>query len=297
MKKLYGVITAMVTPFDENDKVNLKAVEELTEFLISKKVNCLYPCGTTGEMHLMSVEEREAVAETVVKTAKGRVTVYIHVGAMTTADTVRLAKHAHSIGADGIGCVTPSYFGSSERATEEFFTDVANSVPADFPIYLYSIPQCAGNDISPALAERLALKCPNIIGIKYSYADMHRLCEYRRVNGGKFSVVAGPDRLFLPALSIGCDGTVSGVSCPMAEPFVNLYDAYLKGDMEKAQHWHNVANDCVIALKAGSDMGIFKAVLHERGLPKMYMRKPLLNLTNEQEKEYASLTKELEKML
>ena len=108
MKKLYGVITAMTTPFDEQGKLDLEALRAQTEFLIEKGVNCLYPCGTTGEMFLCSEEERKTIAETVLKTAAGRVTVFVHVGAMTQEETIRLARHAESIGADGIGVVTPT---------------------------------------------------------------------------------------------------------------------------------------------------------------------------------------------
>ena len=116
MKKLYGVITAMTTPFMEDGKVDVEAIEQQTEFLIGKGVDCLYPTGTTGEMYLMSAEERELVAETVVKKAAGRVTVFIHAGAMTLAETIRLAQHAHKIGADGVGVVTPNYFTVDDTA-------------------------------------------------------------------------------------------------------------------------------------------------------------------------------------
>ena len=92
MKKLYGVITAMTTPFTQDNKVDVAALEEQTEFLIQKGIHCLYPCGTTGEMFSMSAEERELVAETVVKKAAGRVTVFVHVGAMCQDCTIRLAN-------------------------------------------------------------------------------------------------------------------------------------------------------------------------------------------------------------
>ena len=90
MKKLFGVITAMTTPFTQDGKVDTAALEAQTEFLIQKGVQCLYPCGTTGEMYLMSAGDRELVAETVVKKAAGRVTVFIHCGAMTEEETIRL---------------------------------------------------------------------------------------------------------------------------------------------------------------------------------------------------------------
>ena len=143
MKKLFGVITAMTTPFDAQGAVDLNALEAQTQFLIEKGVNCLYPCGTTGEMYLCSAQEREKIAETVVRAAAGRVTVFIHVGAMTQEETIRLARHAESIGADGIGVVTPSYFTVDDRAMVEYYTTVCKSVSPDFPVYaclLYTSP-------------------------------------------------------------------------------------------------------------------------------------------------------------
>ena len=158
----------------------------------------------------MTPEERELVAETVLRAAAGRVTVFIHVGAMTLKETVRLARHAEKIGADGIGVVTPAFFGLKDKAMIRYYQQVSASVSRDFPIYLYAIPQCAANDLKPEVVAELIRTCPNIIGIKYSYADMIRLKDYLNLNDGNFSVLFGPDRLFLPAMTMGCDGTVSG---------------------------------------------------------------------------------------
>ena len=110
MKLMYGVVVPMTTPFGEDGKVDVEALEQETDFLVDKGVDCLYPCGTTGEMLLMSVEERKLVAETVMRRAANRMIVYVHCGAMTTEDTLDLAAHAKSIGADGIGVITPAFF-------------------------------------------------------------------------------------------------------------------------------------------------------------------------------------------
>ena len=92
MKKLFGVITAMTTPFDSENRVDYEAIKEQVEFLISRGVNCLYPCGTTGEMYFLSDEEREQIAETVVRQAAKRVTVFIHTGAMCQDSVIRLGS-------------------------------------------------------------------------------------------------------------------------------------------------------------------------------------------------------------
>lgn len=284
MKKMYGVITAMTTPLTADNKVDTQAIEQHVEFLIEKGVNCIYPCGTTGEMMNLSLEERELIAETVVNAVKGRVIVYIHVGAQTTEQTIHLAQHAEKIGADGIGVVTPPFFGLKDKAMVQYYKDVASSVSPDFPIYVYVIPQCAANDITVPVMQQIADACPNVIGVKYSWADCIRMKDYLNIRDGNFSVLFGPDRLFLPALSMGCDGTVSGCSGPMPEHFVAIYKAWMEGDTEKAKQEQKIANEICEIMKSGADMGIFKAILNFRGLTGGHMRKPLLDL-DEQELE------------
>ena len=202
--------------------------------------------------------------------------------AQTTEQTIRLAQHAERIGADGIGVVTPPFFGLKDKAMVQYYKDVASSVSPDFPIYVYVIPQCAANDITAPVMAQIAEACPNVIGVKYSWADCIRLKDYLNIRNGNFSVLFGPDRLFLPALSMGADGTVSGVSGPMPEHFVAVYRAWLEGDMKKALEEQKIANEICEILQSGADMGIFKAVLDFRGLKGGHMRKPLLDLDEEE---------------
>ena len=166
----------------------------------------------------------------------------------------------------------------------QYYKDVASSVSPDFPIYVYVIPQCAANDITVPVMQQIADACPNVIGVKYSWADCIRMKDYLNIRDGNFSVLFGPDRLFLPALSMGCDGTVSGCSGPMPEHFVAIYKAWMEGDTEKAKQEQKIANEICEIMKSGADMGIFKAILNFRGLTGGHMRKPLLDL-DEQELE------------
>lgn len=282
MKKLHGVTTAMVTPMDKKGNVNIEGVKQLTHFLISKGVNCLYPLGTTGEMFKLTLEERKLVAETIVQEANKRVTVYIHVGAMNADDTVELAKHAKKIGADGIGVVTPAFFSCNERELENYFVEVAHSVGEDFPMYLYSIPQCAANDISVSLLQRVMDQCKNVVGIKYSFADFVKTQEYSMVNAGEVSVMHGCDRLFAPLLTLGCDGTISGISCVYPEPFVAVYKAYAENNVQEARRLQNIAAEFCKVLRGGTNMAYFKAGLEHRGISAGSMRKPGLDLTLEE---------------
>lgn len=279
MKKLYGVITAMVTPFGKDGKVDTNAIRKHVDFLIDGGVNCLYPLGTTGEMNFMTVEERKLVAETVISQNNKRITAYIHVGAMSQADTIELAKHAYDIGADGIGVVTPSYFKVTDRELEEFYVAVANSVPADFPVYTYNIPQLSGNDLTPEVLERIVKRAPNVIGIKYSLPDMNRTVHYGRINNNNFSVVQGADTLMYAALMLGCDGIVSGCSSVFPEVFSRVYTAFTEGKYEEAAKLQKLATYAAETIKCGSNMSYFKEGLKLRGIDMGTMRKPLLDIS------------------
>lgn len=282
MKKLYGITTAMITPFNDDDTINYDSIEALTDFLVEKGVHCLYPLGTTGEMLRLSEQERKKVAETVIKRNNQRATVYIHVGAMTTAETLSLARHAVEAGADGIGVVTPSFFGANDRELEAYFVAVANAVPHDFPVYLYNIPQCAANNLSADVAQRVADRCKNVVGIKYSYPDYLTVNQYLAIKDYDFSVMVGADRLFLPALAMGCDGVVSGVSCVYPEPFIKIYEAFNHGDIPGARAAQRQANKYCELLKNGGNMSYFKEGLKYRGINAGGMRAPQLNITPEE---------------
>ncbi len=279
MKKLYGVITAMVTPFDKSGNVDTAAIRKHVDFLIDGGVNCLYPLGTTGEMHLMTVEERKLVAETVISQNNRRITAYIHVGAMSEADTLELARHAYETGADGIGVVTPAYFKASDRELEEYYVAVANSVPDDFPVYSYNIPQLSGNDLKPEVLERIVKRAPNVIGIKYSLPDMNRTVHYGRINNNNFSVVQGADTLMFAALMLGCDGIVSGCSSVFPEIFSRVYKAFTEGKYSEAARLQKLATYAAETIKCGSNMSYFKEGLKIRGIDMGTMRKPLLDIT------------------
>jgi 4-hydroxy-tetrahydrodipicolinate synthase len=241
VKTLHGVTVAMVTPLDASDQVDETALRRLTRFLIGKKVDCLYPAGTTGEMFRLSSAERRRIAAVVVEEANHRLPVFIHVGAMRMDDTLELARHAHHIGADGIGAVTPSYFGVNDREMEEYYVAIAKVVPEHFPVYLYNIPQLSANDLQPAVIQKILRRCPNVIGLKYSYADMARTLEYLRINDGKFGVIHGADHLFHSLLVMGCSGTVSGVAGIYPEPFVEVYKAFQEGDQRRAMRYQGIA--------------------------------------------------------
>lgn len=293
MKKLYGTTIPIVTPFDQEGNIDVESLKNLTDHVIDNGLSCLYPCGTTGEMLLLTVQERKLISETVVKQAAGRVPVFIQVGAMNQKETIELAKHAAEIGADGIGVVTPSYFKLSDDALVSYYIDVAKSVPEDFPVYLYAIPQNAVNDININVAERVAATCSNVVGIKYSFPNMSLLQQFMLVKDETFSVLVGPDELFHVVCAAGGDGTVSGNAQVIPEHYVALWDAIQSGDNKKARHLQRKTNVLNNILCAKNNIASYKTVLREEGVIRTaHMRRPMEELTKEEEKALITALKE-----
>ena len=264
MRLLYGVTVPLVTPLTKERTLDISSLEHLTDFLIEKGIHCLYPGGTTGEMMLMGMEDRKVLAETVVRQTAGRAVVYIQAGAVNQADTITLAKHAVDIGADGIGVVTPVLYKLSARELVSYYQSVCRSVPSDFPVYLYAIPQCAVNDITPALAEELAETCPNIAGIKYSYPNMSRIQEFMTIRSGSFSVLCGPDELFCATVLTGGAGTVSGNAQVIPEHYVAIWNALERGDIPTAVSLQRKTNQLNQILSNDHNIARYKAALKYR---------------------------------
>ena len=292
MKRMYGVVIPMVTPLTEDDHVDVLSLRRLTDFLIDKGVDCLYPCGTTGEMAYLTDDERILVVETVVRQAAGRVPVFAQVGAANTSSTIHLAQHAAACGADGVGVVTPWYFQLSDDALLSYYKEVSDSVPADFPIYMYGIPQNAVNDITPALAERVAQACPNVVGVKYSYPDMTRLQQLMTVRNGAFDVLVGPDHLYEAVVAVGGKGVISGNAMIVSEHYVAVREAMARNDWASATRLQRKTNVLNAILCSKNNIGCYKAILKQWGIIETArMRKPMEEVSAE---DTAALMKALE---
>lgn len=294
MEKMKGVIVPMTTPFLDNGTVDYDTISKTTKFLIEKGIKYLYPCGTTGEMHLLSTEERIQIAETVIETAKRKAFVFVQCGSVTETETITLIEHAKSAGSDGIGVVTPSFFGLNEKEMVGFYSRISEVAGKDFPIYLYNIPQCSGNDITFSACSHIAEQCQNVVGIKYSLSDANRVCDYLSIRNYDFSVLVGLERQYLGYLAMGCDGVVSGCASVTPKLFLGLYDAFLSGNMENALKLQRKVDRVYKVLTKNKSIARVKAGEHILGLGNGLMRSPLTPITLE---EYHELEKELKEFL
>lgn len=295
MKKLYGTVIPIVTPLTDADAIDVKSLHNLIDHCIDGGLDCLYPCGTTGEMMYMTVEERKMIAEETVRHTANRAPVFIQTGAWNLNDTLELSRHAVKIGADGIGVVTPAFYKLSDRELADFYRAVAGAVPRDFPVYLYAIPQNAVNDISESLAAEIAAECENVVGIKYSYPNMTRLQNFMLINDQTFSVLVGPDHLFEAVCAVGGDGVVSGNAMIVREHYAELWKAIQKKDFvlaTKIQRRTNRLNEIMCRL---NNIAAYKAILKDEGvIACAATRAPMKRLTGPQEEALFSEMKALD---
>jgi len=266
VKHLEGINPAILTLFNEDNSVDYEGMKALLDFLMDAKVNGVYVCGTTGEFPLLTLEERKKIAETVVNYVKGKITVYVHIGGITTGDAVELAKHACACGADGIGAVPPYYYSYSEDELLEHFSKIANALPSDFPVYLYNIPQRTGNWIKPSLFVKLAESCPNIVGIKDSSGSLTTVMEYLLAFREKdVTIIEGADEQLLSGLSAGCKGSVSGNANVFPEVFVKLWKEFKENKLKEARETQLTIVKISQILKYGN-IPLLKYALKLRGI-------------------------------
>ena len=229
-----GAITALVTPF-KNGQVDEDALRNLIEFQIANGVDGLVPCGTTGESPTLSHDEHDRVIEMTIDAAKKRVPVIAGTGSNSTAEALRLTKHAYEAGADGALIACPYYNKPTQEGLYQHFELIAKNIP--IPIIPYNIPGRTGINMSPELIARLA-KISNIVGIKEASGSIKQMSDVINLCGKDFAVLSGDDIFTLPLMAIGGAGVISVVSNVAPADMAGLVDVFLAGDMAGAKDLH-----------------------------------------------------------
>ena len=229
-----GAITALVTPF-KNGQVDEEALRHLIEFQIANGVDGLVPCGTTGESPTLSHDEHDRVIEMTIDAAKKRVPVIAGTGSNSTAEALRLTRHAYEAGADGALIACPYYNKPTQEGLYQHFELIAKNVP--IPIIPYNIPGRTGINMSPELIARLA-KISNIVGIKEASGSIKQISDVINLCDKDFAVLSGDDIFTLPLMAIGGTGVISVVSNVAPADMAGLVDAFNAGDMARAKELH-----------------------------------------------------------
>jgi N-acetylneuraminate lyase len=292
-QRLIGLIAATHTPFDSQGQVNLAVIEPLAEHLIRNGVQAAFVCGSTGESHSLTVEERRQVAGRWREVTRGsKLRLVVHVGSNCLSDAAALAEHAESIGADAIAALSPSYFkpGNVEMLIESMAA-LAGRAPHT-PFYFYDIPSMTGVLLSMTRFLELAPKSiSNLVGLKFTNTDMTALQHCLRFSQGKWDILWGMDEVLLAAWALGVRGAVGSSYNFCAPLHLQAIDAMERSDWQTAQHLQYRSVQWIEILNRYGYMAAAKYCLECQGVPVGPARLPLGNLSDES-KQY--LRRELE---
>ncbi|MBE1203120.1 4-hydroxy-tetrahydrodipicolinate synthase [Aminobacter carboxidus] len=229
---LRGSLTALVTPFEKNGRLDEKAFRELVEWQIAEGTTGLVPVGTTGESPTLTHDEHRHVVKMCVEVARGRVPVIAGAGSNNTEEAVGLVKYAESVGADAVLVVTPYYNKPTQRGLYAHFAAVAQATT--LPVIIYNIPPRSIIDMMPETMGRLAHDFKNIAGVKDATGKVERVSEQRITCGTDFIQLSGEDASALGFNAHGGVGAISVTSNVAPRLCAEFQIASLAGDKDKA---------------------------------------------------------------
>ncbi len=253
-----GIIPAMVTPLDDQGRINEGALRKLTNHLIDGGVHGLFPVGSQGEFFSLTFEQKKEAIRIVVDETRDRVPVYAGTGAVTTREAIETTKMAQDLGVGAVSAITPYFLVPSQRELITHYTAIAKACP-NLPILLYSNPDRTQVPFPTSTVLELAA-VENIVGIKDSSGDMSLTAEYIRLTRGMdFHVLMGRDTLIYAALCYGAKGSICATGNVDPRVPVEIYEAFLAGDHRRALE----AQYRLAPLRIAFGLGTFPVVIKE----------------------------------
>lgn len=230
------LLTAMVTPFDDELRVDWQRTGELIDYLIERQASDgLVIAGTTGESPTLTDEEKLELFSFAVKRANGRAKIIAGTGSNDTAHSIHLTKEAEKLGVDGIMLVAPYYSRTSQSGLIAHFNAIAAATK--LPVIIYNIPSRTGVNVEAKTMLELA-KTANIVAVKESSGDLDQMSAIIAGAPEGFLLYSGDDSLTLPVLSIGGHGIISVASHLAGARMKSMIDAYAAGRTEEAAQLH-----------------------------------------------------------
>ncbi|WAM12111.1 dihydrodipicolinate synthase family protein [Rhodococcus sp. JS3073] len=231
-KQLSGVLTALTTPFDADELIDVDKLKLVVDRSIKAGVDGVVAAGSTGEVGALSSDERLRLVDTVIEYTDGRVPVIAQTGATTTAEAIRLSRAAEKSGADVLMLITPFYEPLSTEETVAYIKDVASAV--ELPIMLYNIPAVTGVNLDPSTVRSLAEDVDNIRYIKDSSANWEQALQLIHHHSDVIGTFIGWDSYIYSALVEGAAGVMAGAANVVPEQIVAVNRLIADGDLHGA---------------------------------------------------------------
>ena len=277
--KLSGVMPALVTPFDSNNKIDFGAFEALLTYFRDAGVTGWVPNGSTGEYFSQSTEERRQVLQFVKDFANDDEVLIAGTNAPATREVIEQTAMAKEIGYDNVLLAPPFYTRPTQDELIAHYETVLAEV--DVNLVLYSYPSKDGADISFELMDHFADN-PRVIGIKESSGVLQRAIEISTRYDGKIQLISGSDDIALDFMFWGADSWICGPSNFLAKACCDLDRAYKAGELDKAKQIMAKLYRAMNILESGKFVQKIKYGCELQGLPVGECRAPLGPLTDEE---------------
>ena len=277
-EQLRGTGVAVITPFNEQNKVDFAALGTLLDFLISNGVDYVVTMGTTGETPVLSKEEKKEIILFTYKHINKRVPVVVGVGGNATHEVIEDLKYFPLEECVAVLSASPYYNKPSQEGIYQHYKALAEASPK--PVILYNVPGRTGRNMTAETTLRLAA-IPNIAGIKEASGDMAQCIQILKDRPESFLVVSGDDALALPQLACGMDGVISVAGNCLPLQFSSMVNACLEGNFSEAKKHNDQLLEAYDLLFAENNPAGAKAFLFEMGIVQNVVRLPVVPLSDE----------------
>ena len=277
--KLSGVLPALVTPFDADNKIDFNAFEKLLNHFRAAGVTGWVPNGSTGEYFSQSTEERRAVLQFVKEFAAPNEILIAGTNAPATREVIEQTAMAKEVGYDNVLLAPPFYTRPTQDELIQHYETVLAEV--DVNLVLYSYPDKDGSDISFELMDHFADN-PRVIGIKESSGVLQRAIDISTRYEGKIQLISGSDDIALDFMFWGADSWICGPSNFLAKACCDLDRAYRAGELTKAKEIMAKLYRAMNILESGKFVQKIKFGCELQGLPVGECRAPLGPLTSDE---------------
>lgn len=234
-KPFGSLLTAMITPFDNEGNIHKCEVKRIVDYLLEHGTDTLVVAGTTGESPTLSNEEKVMLFDLVKKHVGDRAKVVAGTGCNDTNKTLALSKAAEEVGVDGVMVVVPYYNKPPQEALFAHFSYIANHI--HIPVMIYNVPGRTACNILPETVAKLA-EIKNIVAIKEASGQLDQVSKIVSLCNNKLAVYSGDDSLTLPILAVGGCGIVSVASHLVGKEIKKMISAFDNGQPHVATQLH-----------------------------------------------------------
>jgi len=280
---LFGrLITAMITPFDDNGGIDIARTEEFADRLVKGGTDSIVVCGTTGESPTVSYQQKIEIIKAVVNAVDSRIPVVANVGNNCTADTIGFARDVEKLGVAGCMCVVPYYNKPPQEGLYQHFKAIAGST--ELPIILYNIPSRCVVNMKAETTLRLAYDCDNIVAIKEASGDIGQVKGIITGAPEGFFVYSGDDSFTYDLMKEGGAGVISTISNVATMRMKEIVEACAAGNWDEALELNTKLLPLMEGLFATTNPILVKEEIALAGIPVGGVRLKLVDATPEQSK-------------